>query len=658
VTAELSWPGVHGPVRLGSPIVTFETPISQTGAAHTRTWKRQTAEWIWSDGLVRLLVTTEPITSTDPAWLVRVDLEVLQPVRIRRLWLPLETSCPTPPYCIDRHLAWRPLRDPVHVTEQTPFVLSWQLDSQGMELRVLRGWCAARLAWSSGVLSFSLCLDAAALHPRWSFSGSERSRGAPVRESGERLRLELLLQRVAAPLARPVVLGRFPVGAEAAFTITDHCDFDSLETLRAFLVGNRGGGGWLGRGLRLTKGVFSIPSRPVNRPPTPSLADSEYRALARQLHADGSEIAPHGLNETGQIDRVVFRDALASIARDFQPRTWIDHGVSLPHCYSMGGADPDTYDLLAALRHVGITALWAYHDAPAEPAESLNLLDPRDGTRTQARYLFTHLRRREWPIAAHYLRTGIRNATILSRLQPVVDTAFTGGRELYMSLREGKPASQILGRGLRAGRRFGRAVLAPVKQPTHQRSELLALAPVVYPERAAPVRSMTPDEPLLFVTQEVVHTSDAYRPDALQKLIAERGLHIGHCYLTNRLPYLAGLFDPNPGPPQLGTSWLQFLDALEATVRDGFVWNPAMGELAEWLRILQLVAVVPIAPRRVRLDNPLARTIHGFTLLLPNDVQPNSVRWNDVGASGWRRWSDWLSVWGDLPPAASTIIDW
>jgi hypothetical protein len=34
------------------------------------------------------------------------------------------------------------------------------------------------------------------------------------------------------------------------------------------------------------------------------------------------------------------------------------------------------------------------------------------------------------------------------------------------------------------------------------------------------------------------------------------------------------------------------------------------------------------------------------------------VRWNDVGASGWRRWSDWLSVWGDLPPAASTIIDW
>jgi len=265
VTAELSWPGVHGPVRLGTPIVTFETPIPQTGAAHTRTWKRQTAEWIWSDGLVRLLVTTEPITSTDPAWLVRVDLEVLQPVRIRRLWLPLETSCPTPPYCIDRHLAWRPLRDPVHVTEQTPFVLSWQLDSQRMELRVLRGWCAARLAWSSGVLSFSLCLDAAALHPRCSFSGSERSRGAPVRESGERLRLELLLQRVAAPLARPVVPGRFPVGAEAAFTITDHCDFDSLETLRAFLVGNRGGGGWLGRGLRLTKGVFSIPSRPVNR---------------------------------------------------------------------------------------------------------------------------------------------------------------------------------------------------------------------------------------------------------------------------------------------------------------------------------------------------------------------------------------------------------
>lgn len=658
MSLELSWPGAPCSIRLGAPLVAVEAAASAGETSRTAMWQSGPGHWSWSDGLVRLIASIDPVELPDHAWLLRVVVEALQPIRIQHCWLPLEIPCGSAPHCLDRRFAWRSLRDSVHLTEQTPLVLSWREAGRGADLRAVRGWCAGELAWRPGLLTVRLCLDAAALHPRWSFVGAQRSQAAPLRPPGERFQLDLLLQAMSGPCTALPVAGRFPAGAEAAFTITDHCDFDTLEALRVFLRGDGRGPGWVGRGLRLTKGVFTLPSRPRDRPATPSLADRDYHALICQLHADGSEIAPHGLNESGPIDRAAFLDALATIAREFHPRTWIDHGVSLPYCYSMGGADAATYDLLAALRHVGITALWAYHDVPAEPGDSLNLLDPRRGRRARARSLVGHLARGHWLVAAHYLRTTVREAAAVGRLQPVVEAGFTGARDLYMSLREAKRTTRVLQRAFHAARRVGRAVGTPVAPPPHKRDELFTLAPALYPERGAPARATTADEPLLFVTQEVVHIADAYHPDALQRLTAERGLHIGHCYLTNRLPYLAGLFDPLPGLPRLSNRWLRFLDALAAAAHDGSLWNPRMGELAEWLRILQLVAVVPLAPTRVRIENPLPQCIRGFTLLLPNEVQPGSVSWNELEPGGWRRWGDWLAVWGDLPPSTDTIVGW
>ncbi|MGH7633972.1 MAG: hypothetical protein ACRENC_09605 [Gemmatimonadaceae bacterium] len=196
-------------------------------------------------------------------------------------------------------------------------------------------------------------------------------------------------------------------------------------------------------------------------------------------------------------------------------------------------------------------------------------------------------------------------------------------------------------------------------RPSFSRDEAIDWGASIYPERAMPFSQVTDDELLLFATVEVLHTRDAYRPSALGKLIAERGLHIGHTYLLNRLPYIAGIFSAaRDGATQLDASWLDTLDTLSDEVRDGRLWNPTMGELAEWMRGVQCVSVLPVSPAAVELLNPLDRELRDFSVLLPGEVTPQSVTWNGAAPRGTRQWGDWLCVWSDLPARGSVVVRW
>jgi hypothetical protein len=588
----------------------------------------------------------------------------LASVRVGVCAVELRARCDDPPSIVDRSLAWRALGAETVTPELSPLVLRWRDPTGGpLELRAERGGVACRAAWRDGVLRLAVHLDAAALHPRWSFAGGRTTcESAPPWPAGRRETVRLTLRRIAADAAAPVLLGRLPAGAEAALTITDHCDFDTVDRLRAFTVGDGAHAGWAGRGLRITKGVFALPSASRGRTLAPTLADAGYRATVERLHDDGSEIAPHGVNESGDPGVAAFAGALAAIARDFAPRTWIDHGLTLPYCYTMGGAHHPEYALLRRLADHGITTLWSYHDAPTDAAASLDALAPADGDLgARTRSAAHHLRRGRPMVAAHYARSALR-ARLHGPVGDAVGRALSATRALLVDEAR-RPVATRTRRLARELAGVGRALVAPdataggAAEP-HTRAELLALAPLLYPERGAPLGRATLDEPLLFATTEVLHTQDAYTPAALARLVEARGVHVGHCYLLNRLPYIAGLFADGGGGARIGRAWDAFVDALAAGVRDGRVWNPTMGELAGWLRAMQHVSLTQRAACAVALRHALPHALADVTLLLPADVSPADVRWDGRAPAGSRRWADHLAVWGALPPARPVVVRW
>jgi hypothetical protein len=590
-----------------------------------------------------------------------------RPVSIGRCAITLDVRCPEPPYIIDQYLCWRELRGVAVSSEWTPLLLRWRAaDGRVMELRGAKGTPAVRLAWRRGKLGIQIELDVAALHPRWSFAEGVGavSTASPTRAVSWRVAVPLLLLERTSLSATPAVSGRFPGGAEAALTITDHCDFDAVESFRVFLGNERGGRGWLGRGLRFTKGVFTIESRSGPRAPAPTLQDREYRGLVERLRDDGSEIAPHGVNERGNVEPARFLAALDEIATDFSPRTWIDHGSTLHYCYSMGGAENPDYRLLHELRGRGIDCLWSYHDAPASAIGSLNLLAPSSSDLTKLAWqMGKHVLRGNHLVAARYGRSALLERTTGS-VQRRLGRALSAARRRYV---EGTENGQS---ALRAAAGIPWAVLtqppprgAPksAADSDHRmpfsRNDVLDLAPTIYPERAVSLSQMEPDDTLLFATLEVLHTEDAYIREAIERLIDERGLHIAHSYLLNRLPYIAGIFS-SPGAESLSSSWIEALQNIEEAVASRRLWNPPVGELAEWARAAQQVEVRIASDHALVLNNVSDECVADYTVLLPEKVSSRDVRWDGCPPSGSRQWGSWLSVWGRLPAGRETLVQW
>jgi hypothetical protein len=650
-------------LALGDAVVALAGKTGPTRAEPARWRPAGDSRWMAAHSAAparTLLTVSHAPESGAQAWRIRIEGMLDQPARISRWVVHLTACATTAPYYLDRNLRWRPLAASDAIPEFTPLAIAWPGPGGAYRLTSVRGCCAAEVNWQAGRLELCVVLDAAALHPRWYLTGGPRSEAAPEQPAGCLTTIELLLLTGDVDPTEPgAVAARYPAGCEAAFTLTDHCDFDTSDRLARFLSGRPGRRGWCGRDLHFTKGVFTLPSRPADRSPAASLHDPDYRRLVDSLHADGSEIAPHGLNESGDLDQATFRSALDDIVRAFGPRTWIDHGLSQRYGYTTGGADPAGYDLCAILRAAGFSAVWAYHDVIGEPAVSLDLFSPAGSAHHRGRLALHHAARGAYAVAAHYARSQIRDVTHRTAIGEYLAHAISTVRGIYLEARGERPVTDRIAR---VTRRLARAPAelrraAGLQQPEpYDRRDLAAFAPTVYPESASPARDADPHGLCLFASQEVVHTADAYTDAALERLLQGRGLHIGHCYLLNRLPYLAGTFTTDG--KDLDGAWVAFLDALTAVVAEGRLWNPTMGALAEWVRRFHLTSVVPLHDAAVRVETRSPVDLSDFTLLLPASTDVTGIRWNGEVPVGTRRWGDWLAVWGLVPAHARVTVQW
>ncbi|HVP67668.1 MAG TPA: hypothetical protein VMT17_10450 [Anaeromyxobacteraceae bacterium] len=235
-------------------------------------------------------------------------------------------------------LGYRAVAKPVRLERGTPIVVA------GRDVAVVGGpgLAAAHLSERAGMAEVELVLDDEGSHPfavyehclaempeddegQVSFADLERKRpeGRIPRRPGDEIRARATLYVADGGAVLPLVVERWPAGTSAAVVFTDHADRTDPDALRAILYGDSrpfcrpgGPGGFLGRGLRLTKSFFVQAHRG-------GLEDPETAALAREILLAGSEVASHSPTPAAD-DREAVRAALPLLGR-FGVTTWIDH---------------------------------------------------------------------------------------------------------------------------------------------------------------------------------------------------------------------------------------------------------------------------------------------------------------------------------------------
>ncbi len=311
-------------------------PSAEGGAMAPLSWRRDGAEAVGEaqDGLREVQVR---LSLLGAGVVLEARVRYLADVSAEREAVRLRLRGPV--RAVAHDLGWRTVGKPVRVDRGTPVVVA------GRELAIVGGpgIVAARVASAGEAADVELVLDDEASHPfavyerclpklpegedgQVTFAALEHKRpeSRTPRRSGEEVRGRATLY----PLAQgsqllPLVVERWPAGARAAVVFTDHADRTDPEALRAVLYGDsrpfcrpEGPGGFLGRGVRITKSFFVHARRGA-------LEEPETAALARELAAAGSEVASHSPSP-GPDDRDAVAAALP-VLRRFGVATWIDH---------------------------------------------------------------------------------------------------------------------------------------------------------------------------------------------------------------------------------------------------------------------------------------------------------------------------------------------
>lgn len=467
--------------------------------------------------------------------------------------------------------------------------------------------------------SFSLkfILDAPFLHPSWNMAGGKHSTADEKQTAGTvyTCNFSLLFPKVNETFF-PVMPLLYPEGFKAAFILTDHCDFDTAYKLNLFLNGNNNNG-WLNKGLKITKGVFTLSSRSKNFDKNDSLEDEEYLNLIMALHKDGSEIAPHALKSKGQVDKATFEKALEKVSVLFEPQTWIDHGSYLKYCYSQGGKTNPDYLLIDSLKKYRYNNLWSFHDINTDAANTLNIFSKKSFSnkivwRNVSKYFF----KGRWMISAHHFRSIIHRNYERNTFTDflVYSMAQVKGSFIKWKTNKKKFFNEV-GSFLKS---LGKFRERRVKEVLPYRNEdLLRYSEVIFLEEKRPLAQYKEGNMFMFSTFETTHVKDIYNKEALDKLINEYGLHIGHTYILNDLPYLSGIFSQEKGKLKLSEKWIQFTEALSSKVNQRVIWNPNMGEFIERLKLLLNIEFKWISSANFIIENKNKTIVNGFTFIVP-----------------------------------------
>lgn len=345
-----------------------------------------------------------------------------------------------------------------------------------------------------------------------------------------------------------------PFSAIACFT--DHCDYDTAETLPLQRELFREAG------VTVTKGFF--PDHYSKRADNASFEhDSEELLRWRQ---DGHELAYHSLSQS----ILEMSDALSRF-EDFAPpipsvTTYIDHGYQ-PYNASLyrnsGWSDSHYAELLAGKT---IDLLWNYIDCGTAGHGIINQMNPGDFN------VRTFFRSTSGMAMKKRLQMLIRNGAFhhfgdkktISAYMSVASQAKQAVRQRNSALLFGAAGSGVH-LMKRATSLFGNS-----RRPY----QLAKYAPVVFST------VMGNRKLRVFQTIEMTDFKSGLCSDNLHKLVRERGLFIAHTYFAAPFDYHHGRMISDGG---VNAEVRQNFLNLGELIRNGEIWNPTVSALANHL---------------------------------------------------------------------------
>ncbi len=472
-------------------------------------------------------------------------------------------------------------------------------------------------------ISIKFLIDAPCMHPAWDYQLKQRrSTANPLQPEGTMYHFETeIFEFENTKSILPIQQYTYPFASKAAFILTDHCDFDTTEKLKVFLYGNDKNG-WLGRSLKISKGVFTLAPKDGEPKKNASLEEEEYFKLINILHEDGSEILPHALKSRGQLNSKEFYDAIQKISNLFHPKTWIDHGSYLKYCYSQDAANNPDYLLTQTLKKYHYNNLWSFHDVNIDASQTLNICTdkqflPGKLILVSLKHFFTG----KWLVAAHYLRSIIHRNYSKNIVSDYLMFAMANTKQMFINFKNKKlQLKKEIPAYLKSLGKFNS--IRNEHPVPYKNRDVLKYSAALYTEDRRPISQHSGNDLLMFYTFEATHIIDIYSKKALQKLIKEYGTHIGHTYILNDLPYINTIFTKRNSQYNLKDKWINFLETLSDYVRKKVIWNPTMAEFSEYSVSLQNIRLDYLSEIKIMLSNNNNFLVEGYTLITPKHLKP------------------------------------
>jgi hypothetical protein len=553
--------------------------------------------------------------------LLHLGVEVKRSLEFASLELPFRFAVKELRF-INRLYKWTRERGPDVIDALTPCCMSGDFAALTASLRI-HGYGAVRLGGKDG--ECVLVLDHGDLHPRLHYQkGNLVHRDEQVHSCGAQF--EALFSVILSPtnpeLPGPVTW-RYPSGALACLAITDHADWDTVESLDVLYHGD--GGISSGR-LKTTKSVFFLTKgffAPDKTFRPGGLDDPAFRAVADKMHDDCHEICPHSIVPSPgstPVSIATLRRALEMFRRRYTAATWIDHGT-YGHLfnYSRHGWNKESeWHIVDILREFEFTSLWSSSDTSSYPVRNLNQLSEPDGPTAYLAELSKNLLSGDaWGVltSLRFLltcRLSHETQWELSRALGLIKVALLHSNGL-------RTRAQHL-------RHLPRAVLqvclSNVRPALAREANLF---PVLYSEAGRALTQSAPSDLILFSTQLTNNFTAAF--SNLDKLIRERGIHLSHTYLCNTLPYTTNTLRYDGTRWRVSKEFRQILEKLDSHIESADLWNPVMRDAARWFSTWSKIRIEQTGDRQAIIVNPTRQSLRDLTLLFPSDV-------TDVHASG------------------------
>lgn len=413
---------------------------------------------------------------------------------------------------------------------------------------------------------------------------------------------------------------RYPFGYRSAFIFIDHCDFDTPEKVKAIFYGTSdekskdfGKKGIVGTGLTATKTVFIDAGNTENI----GLENSDYRKVIERLNKDGVEIVPHSLTPRDSLKKSDFRlkSYLDEMAK-FNPKTWTDHGYGLHNIIRFGWCKKNPYFILDELYQRGYRYFWSRIDYSLNaPDGNLNVFN--SSGRTGIDYLKKVFRL-------------IKNKTQLRKIIFVFFWDFTGcliGWEAKDDLVFAFDTifyylKKVIGKNIPPPHAFSRnAILRTLVRIINPLFYCQIMHNFFFPDKVTnltqgfyPVDIDGKNNIFFFDSFWVNDCDGVYSPQNIDRLIKEKGLHIGHNYFcVDEKHYLNLSFKKIDDYYYISDKFQQNLEYLAKCQKENKVWVTNTSKFGDYYSAWSKVQVEYLSDKKLFIKNNSNDRIDGLT---------------------------------------------